>query len=224
MENKIIHPSQGLRSVPDISGGDIVPIKSRAKVREESARDIIGAGADEVLGSLFEVLGSTSINDVHSLTPTEINDLTSELLAVRSAQDIITGRADALKKYATDVINLNLNDLGKDATTESGILHSTEHKVNLSKEVSGNKLAVDVDLLAEVLDSEQFNSVINRVETTVVINYPDGRTTTDVSIVRVVNEEALEKELKKGNIGMEQIVKATTPSKIRTAFYVRPAK
>ena len=224
MENKIIHPSQGLRSVPDIAGGDIVPIKSRAKVREESARDIIGAGADEVLGSLFEVLGSTSINDVHPLTPTEINDLTSELLAVRSAQDIITGRADALKKYATDVINLNLNDLGKDATTESGILHSTEHKVNLSKEVSGNKLAVDVDLLAEVLDSEQFNSVINRVETTVVINYPDGRTTTDVSIVRVDNEEALEKELKKGNIGMEQIVKATTPSKIRTAFYVRPAK
>jgi hypothetical protein len=36
-----------------------------------------------------------------------------------------------------------------------------------------------------------------------------------------LNEEALEKELKLGNVGMEQIVKSTAPGKMRSAFYVR---
>lgn len=224
MENKIIHPSQGLRSVPDVSGRDVIPIKSRAKVREESAQDVIGAGADEVFGTLFEVLGTTDISEVRFLRPAEINALTTELLSVRSAQDVITGRADALKKYATDVINLNLSSEGKDSTTESGFLLSTEHKVKLSKEVSGNKLAVDVELLEKILDPDQFRSVVNFVETTTVVSYPDGRVTTEVKAEKILNEEALEQEIKKGNIGMEQLVKAATPGKARTSFYVRQAK
>lgn len=215
--------STGLRPIPDIAGEDVTS-KSRAQIREESARDVIKAGADEVFGNLFEVLGSTPTANVHSLSPTEINTLATELLAVRAAQDVITGRADALKKYATDVINYNLDLSGKDTNTESGYLLSTEHKVKLSKEVSGNKLNVEVELLKKVLDSEQFRSVINYVETTIVTSYPDGRTTTEIKREEVLNEEALEQELKRGNIGMEQIVQATTPSKIRTAFYVRQAK
>ena len=224
MSKEIIHPSAYLRTVPDIGGGDIIPIKSRAKIREESARDVISAGADEVFGNLFEVLGTTSVQEVHPLSPTEINDFASELLAVRSAQDIITGRADALKKYATDVINLNLEQEGKDSNSESGFLYSTEHKIKLSKEVSGNKLAVDVELLEKVLDSEQFHSIVNFVETTTIINYPDGRVTTEVKAEKILNEEALEQEIKKGNIGMEQIVQAAIPGKARTAFYVRQVK
>ena len=94
-------------------------------------------------------------------------------------------------------------------------------RVKLSKEVSGGKLNVDIDLLRDSLDEDQFNSVINIVETVKKTQTPDGKVTTVETRVQELNEECLEKELKLGNIGMEQIVKATIPGKVRSAFYVR---
>jgi len=221
MENKleVTEPVyQGLLPGTDLK------LPSRSEIQRRGATDIIAAGADEIFGNLFSVLGMTPIDQVYPLIPSEVNVLTTELLLVRAAQDILTGRADALKKYTTDVINVTLDIEGKDHTTESGYLYCHEYGVKLSKEVSGNKLAVDVDLLETVLEPDQFNSIINVVETVVTTSYPDGKTTTKQSIVREINEEALERELAKGNIGMEQIVKAAAPGKTRTAFYVRNSK
>jgi len=145
-------------------------------------------------------------------------------LAVRLAKDVIEGRESALKKYATSVIDLNLSMDGKDATTEGGYLTSMENGVRLSKEVTGGKLNLDIDLLRAALEPDQFTSITNEIGTNRTIKYPDGKTETTYSLEYELNEEALEKQLKLGNVGMEQIVKAALPGKNRTAFYVRPIK
>jgi hypothetical protein len=224
MENNKLEVTEPVyQGIPDIAGRDL-PVPSRTDIRKASAVNVMAAGADEVFGGLFETLGMTSIEQVHLLVPSEINQLTREILAIRAAQDILTGRGDALKKYATDVINLQIECDGKDPSTEGGVLEPTEFRVRLSKEVSGNKLTLDTELLKNILDSEQYNSIINIVETVVTTTYPDGRVTTQVNIVHEVNEDCLEREVKKGNIGMEQLVQAAVTGKSRTAFYVRNTK
>ena len=155
------------------------------------------------------------------ISPAEVDTLATELIAVRNAKDVVEGRESALKAYATEVINMRIATTGKDFATESGYLVSPENGVKLSKEVSGGKLSVDVDLLKDVLEEDQFDSIVNIIETNRTTTYPDGRTVKETSLEYELNEEELEKQLKLGNIGMEQIVKATTPSKVRSAFYVR---
>jgi len=140
---------------------------------------------------------------------------------VRKAKDIVEGRESALKKYTTEVIDLKISMNGEDPLANSGYLVSPENGIKLSKEVSGGKLTVDVDLLEQVLDEDQFHSVTNLIHNYRTITYPDGKTVEETTVTRELNEEALEKELKLGNIGMEQVVKATTPGKVRSAFYVR---
>ena len=173
---------------------------------------------------MVKFLGKTPTDQVHPLVPNEVNQLSVELLLVRTAQDILNGRYETLKKYATDVINLEIEIDGKDPLTDNGFLYSPQYDIKLSKEVSGNKLSVDVDLLEKILEPDQFHSVVNVVETVTTTSYPDGKVITNQSIVREINEEALEQEIKKGNIGMEQIVQAAVTGKVRTAFYVRQSK
>jgi hypothetical protein len=164
---------------------------------------------------------TTEIGEVRPLESIEVDTLASELVAVRKAKDIVEGRESALKAFATEVINLKIAMDGDSAASTSGYLVSPENGIKLSKEVSGGKLTVDVDLLEQVLDEDQFRSVVNFVVTQVTTTRPDGSKTVEASKAYELNEEALEKELKLGNIGMEQVVKATTPGKVRSAFYVR---
>ena len=221
---KLVVDGINLREVTEPSFGQSPKAPSRAEIRRVSAENVIAAGADEVFGTLFEVLGNTDLTQVRPLSVDEVDLLAEELVAVRAAKDIIEGREGAIKKYTTEVIDLKLSMEGKDPTTESGYLVSPELGVKLSKEVTGGKLNIDVDLLKEVLESDQFASITNEVMVTKVTTYPGGKRVEEEELYFELNEEALEKELKIGNIGMEQIVKAALPGKNRTAFYVRPIK
>jgi len=211
-----------LQEVTEPLYGESPKAATRAEVRRNSATDVNLVNLDEVMGSVLEELGKTDISQPHpEITPFQIDTLATELVAVRNAKDVIEGRESALKAYATEVINMRIASTGKDYATESGYLVSPENGVKLSKEVSGGKLNIDVDLLFDVLDHDQFISVVNIVETITKTQKPDGGVSTVESRVYELNEECLEKQLKLGNIGMEQIVKATTPGKVRSAFYVR---
>ena len=202
---------------------EIAKTKSRAEVQRENSLSV-SAESLESFNRCLDVLGTTDLSEVHDLSIEEINSLTDELLAVRAVKDITEGRETAIKNFVTNVINLKLDYEGKDATTESGSLLSTEFNVKLSKEVSGGKLNIDIDLLKEVLDVDQFESITNEVMTNKVTVYPGGKRIEEEDLYYELNEEELEKQLKLGNIGMEQIVQATIPGKSRTAFYVRPIK
>lgn len=211
-----------LQEVTEPEYGESIKGTTRAQKRRESAEDINLTNVDLVFEKLTHIIGSTNISSPNAdISPFEIDQLTEELISVRDAKDIVEGRESALKAYATEVINMRIATSGLDFATQSGYLVSPENGVKLSKEVSGGKLNVDVDLLEKILDADQFKSVINRVTTTIVTELPDSSVKTDVSTVLVLNEEALEKQLKIGSIGMEQVMQATTPSKMRTAFYVR---
>ena len=164
---------------------------------------------------------TSDLSEVRPLASVEIDMLAAELVAVRTAKDIVEGREAAIKKYATEVIDLKINMQGEDPTATSGYLVSPENGVKLSKEVSGGKLTVDIKRLEEVLEADQFRSVVNHVVIMKTINFADGSHTETTDAYYELNEEALEKELRLGNIGMEQIVNATIPGKLRSAFYVR---
>ena len=220
---EVTEPNRSNLMVPDITGQDLI-LPKRSEVQKLSAKDVNATGAEEIFSAMVKFLGKTPTDQVHPLVPNEVNQLSVELLLVRTAQDILNGRYETLKKYATDVINLEIEIDGKDPLTDNGFLYSPQYDIKLSKEVSGNKLSVDVDLLEKILEPDQFHSVVNVVETVTTTSYPDGKVITNQSIVREINEEALEQEIKKGNIGMEQIVQAAVTGKVRTAFYVRQSK
>jgi len=218
---RVILPSgQKLVEVVDPNYEAVEKAKSRAEVQRESATAADITPVVEVL----EVLGTVDVTRDTPLSIEEIDFLADELIRVRSAKDVIEGRENALKKFATQQIDMNLTLEGKDPVTESGVLVSATNKVKLSKEVSGGKLNVDMDLLKEVLDEDQFVSITNYTVIKKTTIFPGGKQVTEEEESWELNEEALEKELKLGNLGMEQIVKATIPGKTRTAFYVRAIK
>ena len=210
-----------LREVTEPTYGESAKVPTRADIRRNSADENGLVVAVEAFGVLNEVMYTSDLSEVRPLASVEIDMLAAELVAVRTAKDIVEGREAAIKKYATEVIDLKINMQGEDPTATSGYLVSPENGIKLSKEVSGGKLTVDIDLLQKILDDDQFKSVVNVVETITKIQTPDGKVTTVASVVHELNEDALEKQLKLGNIGMEQIVQATTPGKVRSAFYVR---
>jgi len=155
------------------------------------------------------------------LTEEEIDFLADEIITLRSVQDILQGRADALRTYIFSTINQQLENEGRDPSRESGYMVSEEYGVKLSKEVSGGKLTVDALLLKDVLDEERFTSVTNMTVTSSITYYPDGSKKTQDSTTYEINEEALEKQLRVGNIGIEEILKAAKEGTRKTAFYVR---
>lgn len=210
-----------LREVTEPTYGESAKVPTRADIRRNSADENGLVVAVEAFGVLNEVMYTSDLSEVRPLASVEIDMLAAELVAVRTAKDIVEGREAAIKKYATEVIDLKINMQGEDPTATSGYLVSPENGIKLSKEVSGGKLTVDIDLLQKILDDDQFKSVVNVVETIIKTQTPDGKVTTVASVVHELNEDALEKQLKLGNIGMEQIVQATTPGKVRSAFYVR---
>lgn len=210
-----------LREVTEPTYGESAKVPTRADIRRNSADENGLVVAVEAFGVLNEVMYTSDLSEVRPLASVEIDMLAAELVAVRTAKDIVEGREAAIKKYATEVIDLKINMQGEDPTATSGYLVSPENGIKLSKEVSGGKLTVDIDLLQKILDDDQFKSVVNVVETITKTQTPDGKVTTVASVVHELNEDALEKQLKLGNIGMEQIVQATTPGKVRSAFYVR---
>ena len=210
-----------LQEVTEPTYGEQTKAPTRADIRRSSADEQGMMLAVETLGELRDVLYTTDISEIAPMSPDEIDNMATELIVVRKAKDIIEGRESALKKYATDVIDLKISTMGEDPAASSGYLVSPENGVKLSKEVSGGKLTVDIDMLESVLEEDQFHSVTNLIHNYRTITYPDGKTVEETTVTRELNEEALEKQLKLGNIGMEQIVKATTPGKVRSAFYVR---
>ena len=211
-----------LQEVTEPTFGESPKAPTRADKRRASEQNVNSAGLDTVFGTLFEVIGQTDIaSPTPDIAPLQIDILAQELLAVRDAKDVVEGRESALKAYATEVINMRIAQTGQSAAENSGYLVSPENGIKLSKEVSGGKLTVDIDMLQNVLEEDQFHSVTNLIHNYRTITYPDGKTVEETTVTRELNEEALEKQLKLGNIGMEQIVKATTPGKIRSAFYVR---
>ena len=215
------HATTTLREVTEPTFGETTKAPTRADNRRNSANEQGMVAAAVALGELNDFLYTTDISEVTPLSPDEIDQLATELVAVRNAKDIVEGREAALKSYATKVIDLKIGMMGEDPLANSGYLVSPENGIKLSKEVSGGKLTVDVDLLEQILDEERFHSVTNLIHNYRTVTYPDGKTVEETTVSRELNEEALEKQLKLGNIGMEEIIKATIPGKVRSAFYVR---
>jgi len=214
-------PTTPLREVTEPTYGETTKAPTRADIRRSSANEQGMLIAAETFNELNNFLYSADISEVTPLSPDEIDTLATELVVVRKAKDIVEGREAALKAYATEVINLKISMMGENPADNSGYLVSPENGIKLSKEVSGGKLTVDVDLLENVLEEDQFHSVTNLIHNYRTVTYPDGKTVEETTVSRELNEEALEKQLKLGNIGMEQVIKATTPGKVRSAFYVR---
>lgn len=221
MPKKKAPATTNLREVTEPTYGESAKAPTRADIRRQSADENGAIVAAEALTALNELIYSADLSEVHPLNSAEIDMLAAELVAVRTAKDIVEGREAAIKKYATEVIDLKINMQGDDPSATSGYLVSPENGIKLSKEVSGGKLTVDIDLLEKILDEDQFRSVVNHVVIMKTINQPNGKTIEETEAYFELNEEALEKELKLGNIGMEQVVQATTPGKVRSAFYVR---
>ena len=212
-----------LKSVPEIVTEE-AQVGNRTAARKLSAQNVNAMDIDGVLTRVFEIIGITDTTIISTASPAQVDLLASELIAVRDAKDLIEGREIALKDYASSIINHRIAMDGEDPTEKSGFLVSPENGIKLSKEVSGGKLNVDVNVLKTVLDEVQFKSVTNKISTYKTVEYADGSVEITNETTYEINEEELEKQLSLGTVGMEQIVKAALPGKTRTALYVRKLK
>ena len=212
-------------SVEELSNYKTDTVESRSKRRAMFAQALDLSPEDlETLSTLLQVLQTTPIVEPALVTEELVDQLTHELLIIRSVQDMLGGRESALRNFVFNTVDFQLEMKGLDPQVDSGSLTSLEHDVRLSKEVSGGKPSLDVDKLKEVLESDQFTTVTNKLETLTKIVYPDGTFTETYNVIYEVNEDALQKELVKGNIGIEQLQEATKLSPRKTAFYVRKNK
>ena len=221
----IMPPSkeEKLKAVTELKTEE-VKISNRSANRKLSATDVNLADIDGVMQKAYEMIGATMTVNTVNVSPAEIDLLAEELLAVRDAKDLIEGRESALKEYATEIINKRISMDGDDPSQKSGFLVSPENGIKISKEVTGGKLNIDMDILKDALDESQFKSVTNKITTYKTVEYPDDTVEIDTSTIYEMNEDALQIQLSKGNIGMEQIIKATVPGKTRTGVYVRKLK
>lgn len=205
--------------------GNYVPDPSRSKRREIFAKAEDLSPEDlEVLTNLMTILHTTKVVEPKYVTDEVVEQLTNEILTIRSVQDMLNGRESALRQFVFDTVNDRLFLKGLDPETESGSLVCNEYGVRLSKEVSGGKPNLDVNKLKEVLESDQFSAITNLVEVSTLTYYPDGTKNLESTRHYEINEEALQRELVSGNIGIEQLQQATTLSTRKTAFYVRKIK
>ena len=170
----------------------------------------------KTMEQLDEKLGSTS-TIIRSLSQEGIDNLVEELLVVRKFNDILSSREETLKTFAKKIIGLN--QLEPDIT--NGELVSPKNKVKISKEIRGGKLEIDIDLLKNTLEPQQFDSVTDEVVTTVVRYTPDGKSTKGITTTREVNEKFLEQEMIKGNILSEDVFLSSKESKRTSAIYIR---
>ena len=170
----------------------------------------------KTIEQLDEKLGSTS-TIIRSLSQEGIDNLVEELLVVRKFNDILSSREETLKTFAKKIIGLN--QLEPDIT--NGELVSPKNKVKISKEIRGGKLEIDIDLLKNTLEPQQFDSVTDEVVTTVVRYTPDGKSTKGITTTREVNEKCLEQEMVKGNILSEDVFLSSKESKRTSAIYIR---
>ena len=170
----------------------------------------------KTMEQLDEKLGSTS-TIIRSLSQEGIDNLVEELLVVRKFNDILSSREETLKTFAKKIIGLN--QLEPDIT--NGELVSPKNKVKISKEIRGGKLEIDIDLLKNTLEPQQFDSVTDEVVTTVVRYTPDGKSTKGITTTREVNEKCLEQEMVKGNILSEDVFLSSKESKRTSAIYIR---
>ena len=212
-----------LKSVPEIVTEE-AQVGNRTAARKLSAQNVNAMDIDGVLTRVFEIIGITDTTIISTASPAQVDLLASELIAVRDAKDLIEGRETALKDYASSIINYRIAMEGENPDEKSGFLVSPENGIKLSKEVSGGKLNVDVNVLKTVLDEVQFKSVTNKISTYKTVEYADGSVEITNETTYEINEEELEKQLSLGTVGMEQIVKAALPGKTRTALYVRKLK
>lgn len=196
-------------------------VPSRSEIKRAVEENFSAFDSSSVLNKLNETIGITDTTNVVSATPAQIDILASELLAVRDAKDVVDGREASLKRYATEIINNRIFASGENPDEKSGFLVSPDNGIKISKEVTGGKLEVNVELLRQNLSAEQFKSVTNKVTIYKTIEYADGTTEVVNETIYELNEDRLEDELANANIGMEQVIKSATPGKVRTAVYVR---
>lgn len=212
-------------SVEELANYKTDTAESRSKRRAMFAQALDLSAEDlETLSTLLQVLQTTPIVEPALVTEELVDQLAHELLIIRSVQDMLGGRESALRNFVFNSVDFQLEMKGLDPQSDSGSLTSLEYDVRLSKEVSGGKPSLDVDKLKEVLESSQFSAVTNLIEVSTLIYYPDGTKKLDNTRSYEVNEDALQKELVNGNIGIEQLQQATKLSPRKTAFYVRKNK
>ena len=197
---------------------------SRSQIRREwmEGKDLSSEDVEK-MGHLFDVFNTTNLAEEFPPSESQIDQVADEVITINSVQDMLEGRKQAIRSYVFNAVNQELEWKDKDPDRDSGYLFSPEFGIRLSKEVSGGKPVIDIDLLEQILDEERFHSITNLHHEYKTITYPNGKTEEVNNVYREVNEEALEKQLKLGNIGMEEILKATSYTKTKTAFYVRKA-
>ena len=109
-----------LQEVTEPTYGESAKAPTRADTRRASGTGDNVAEAVETMEKLNEVLYMNEIGEVKQLSPAEIDNLTTEFVAVRKAKDIVEGREAAIKNYFTEVINMKITIEGEDPAATSG--------------------------------------------------------------------------------------------------------
>lgn len=206
-----------------------VPAKADLPNRTETKRQWMvenREATDEEIDLFVEmpfILGS-SITPVEprELTQNEIDDVVNEITSINKSKDIIEGRVARIRQTVFDSLTfMAANDNLDDPEFQPGALISEKHGIKLSREISGGKAFVDMDLAREVF-GDRFDRIVNRIETVKVVTGPDGNPISEETNVEFeINETALETQVTLGNISLDELQKVTKIGKRTPRFTTR---
>jgi hypothetical protein len=187
----------------------------------------------DLFASLPDVFGSASFpEEPRGLTREEQDGLLQELLAVRSAQDILEGRHAAIRGAVFSAMTQDAIEVGvADPEHASWEYISPDLGKKLVRQRTGGKASLDADKLKAILPNELFHRIFAHVvteTTTTRSRWHEGEWVVDSTSSGREEEWDMDEEellacLRSGELSLEDLSEAVVVSKVGASFYVRDA-
>jgi len=201
---------------------ELAPKSTRIETRrawEVEGREATDEEVDLLVDLPFVLGSSVTPTEGRELTQDEVDDVVYELTSVNKAKDMLEGRVSRIRKTVFESLTFLANEEKlSDPEFQPGVLISEKHGIKLSREISGGKPYVDLELSREVL-GDRFDSIVNRIESIRITYGPDGSSLTEETNVEYeINEVALETMVTLEKISFDELQKITKLTK-RTARF-----
>jgi hypothetical protein len=202
--------------------GEVAPSESRAaKRRAWQVPRKLSAEETQIVVGLADVLGSAPLPESsRALAPDETKSLMDEILRVRSAQDILNGRHDAIRAGVFRAMDHMHGDATEPHLEEAEIRCDSLGK-RFIRQVSGGKATPDWAALESVVPADVWEGLTRLVVVTTE-KFEDGQSVgREQRGWREVREEKVIEALKTGAVTLDHLRAITRVSRRTPAFYIR---
>lgn len=171
--------------------------------------------------SLATQVGVSPLPDTpRDLEQAEVDTLILEARSLRDAEDVMTGRYDAIRTSVFNAINVRHNT-EDEPDLAPGELFSPETGGKFVREVRGGKPIITWEWLEGVVAPKVWDRISRKVVTTVTTYHGKKVVATQANEQTVVDEDAVLAAIQDGTITLDEVAQVTSFTKKTAYFHVK---